>query len=443
MPTRNVQNWSDQVINAQMKNASPDSNSPRSGGLLQSGIIFSIANFLGLLGQAGFTAIIGRQLGRGEFGLVGTTIGFIGLLGLPLLIAQTAVTHYVARFNFSGDDARLQGLLAGCRKFLFHLTLAGSLAAVILVKPLSIFFHFPRTTLMLVALTCVLASLWGSFITALCQGLAWFKRLAFIGVLAVALRILFCWLTTRIWHVAEFAVLASAVMLLANFTLVFWRKDFPRRSDTVISPWTGEFIQFLVVSAACNFGTYCFMQSDLLAAQRYFSGSELGNYTAAGYPARALAWSVAPLLTVLFTHRSGQSHSAALGEQLKLLGLYAVSLIGGAIAIFGLREILVRLIFGGPAPESAEMIGRFVVTMTFVGLLQAIGMWSLASRWIKISVLYGVLGLTYWLALLFFGKSPAHLLDLMPVAAGVSFAVVFCVWLIAMLLHKIEVVEQS
>ena len=101
---------------------------------------------------------------------------------------------------------------------------------------------------MLVALCCVLAGLWGSFAAALCQGLAWFKRLAFIGLFAVILRILFGWLSTKIWHMAELAVLASAVMYLAYLALFFWRKDFPRRTDTVISPWTSEFIQFLVVN---------------------------------------------------------------------------------------------------------------------------------------------------------------------------------------------------
>jgi O-antigen/teichoic acid export membrane protein len=419
-----------------MNDNPPNSNSPRAGRLLQSGIIFSLANFVTLLGQAAFQAIIGRQLDRGEFGLVNSTISFIGLLGLPLLIATTAVTHYIARFNFSGDDARLHGLLAGCRKFLFHLTLVGSITAVILVMPLSNFFHFPRASLMLVALGCVLAGLWGSFVTALCQGLAWFKRLAFIGLLAVALRISFGWLATRIWPLAELAVLASAVMLLANLTLFFWRKEFPRRTDRVISPWTGEFVQFLIVSGACLFGMYCFTASDLLVAQRYFSGLELGNYSAAGLLARALPLSVAPLLTVLFTHRSGQSHGNALREQLKLLGLYAAGLICGAVVIFGLRYFLVKLIFGRPAPESAEMIGRFVTTMVFVGLLQALGMWSLASRWIKLSLLYGGLGLAYWITLLCLGKSPNDLLRVMPATAGIACGILSFFWLITMRRHK-------
>jgi hypothetical protein len=405
------------------------------GSLLQSGLIFTMASFLAGLGNYAFQGIIGRQLGQtsGEYGLVLTTLSFTQLLGLPLAIATTAVTHYIARFNFSGDDARLHGLLAGCRRFLFHLTVAGSIIAIVLVKPLSDFFHFPRTGLMLVALACVLAGLWSSFVTALCQGLAWFKRLALISLLAVILRILFGWMTTRNWQVAELAVLASAVMLLANLVLLFWKKDFPRRTDAALSPWTGEFIQFLVVSAAFVFGNYCLNQSDLLVAQRNnFSGASLSAYSAAGLLARALPMVVAPLLTVLFTHRSGQHHGGAQPEQLKLLGLYALGLIGGAIVLYLLRDFCVRLIFGKPAPEAADMICRFAPTMVFAGLLQALGTWSLASRWIKLALFYGGLGLAYWLTLLLLGKSPADLLRVMPIAAGIAFFILFLVWIPAM-----------
>src|ERR1039458_5965907 len=158
--------------------------------LLQSGIIFAAISLLTTLVPYVFQIIVSRQLGgeTGEYGLVLTTLTFVGFLGLPLAIAAQAVTHYIARFHFSGDDVRLHGLLAGCRRFLFHVTIAGSVIAIILVKPLGDFFHIPRPSLTLIALACVLGGLWSSYVTALCQGLAWFKRLAFIGLLAAILR---------------------------------------------------------------------------------------------------------------------------------------------------------------------------------------------------------------------------------------------------------------
>jgi hypothetical protein len=74
--------------------------------------------------------------------------------------------------------------------------------------------------------------------------------------------------------------------------------------------------------------------------------------------------------------------------------------------------------------------------MVFVGLLQALALWALASRWMKISLLYGALGLGYWLTLLFLGKSPAELLHVMPLAAGTACGMLVFIWLVALRRHK-------
>jgi hypothetical protein len=393
-------------------------------------MILSAASFLAGLGNFAFQAIIGRQLKEsGEYGLVNTTLGYIGLLGLPLAIATTAITHYIARYDFHGDDARLQGLLAGCRKFLFRLTIAGSLLAVVLAKPLSDFLHF-RTTMTFAALACVLAGLWGGLATALCQGLSWFKRLALIGLLGVGIRLAFGGAVVAKYPIAEWAVLASGVAVLSNLILLYWRKEFVRHAEPV-SPWDREFVHFLIVSAALAGGGYCFTQGDLLVAQRFFAKPELDAYTAAGVFARALPMTVAPLLTVLFTNRSTAHTGDALREQLKLLGLYAAGLSCGLIGLLVLKTICLKAI-ARYTPEAAAMIGQLSTAMVFIGLLQALGIWALASRWTKISLLYGGLGLAYWLTLFTLGKSPADLLQVMPFAAGGALALLFTAWLLAM-----------
>jgi hypothetical protein len=407
--------------------------------LWRSGMILTAVSFLAGLGNFAFQAVVGNQLKTsGEFGLMNTTLGFVGLLGLPLAIATTAITHYIARFNFSGDDARLRGLLAGCRKFLFRLTIVGSLLAIFLAKPLSEFLHF-RTGLALAALACALAGLWGGLATALCQGLGWFKRLALIGLLGVGLRLVFGWLVVLKFPAAEWAVLASGVGVLANLVLLFWKKDLARPADPV-SPWNRELVQFFIVATACVVGSYLFLSGDLLVVQRclsqhQFSQAELDAYTSAGVFARALPMTVAPLLIVLFTHRSAVHTGDALREQLKLIGLYAGGLLVGAIGLLVLRTFCLKLL-GRDTPEAAMMIGPLAFTMIFVALLQALAMWALASRWIKIALLYGGLGLAYWVTLLCLGKSPADLLRVMPIMAGLSFGTLFVFWLTAMCRHK-------
>jgi 4-amino-4-deoxy-L-arabinose transferase-like glycosyltransferase len=140
--------------------------------------------------------------------------------------------------------------------------------------------------------------------------------------------------------------------------------------------------------------------------------------------------SVAPLLMVLFTSRSGQRAGGIVAEQLKLFGLSGLALVFGAICLFVLRAFCLKIL-GKYTPQAAEMVGPFAATMVFVGLLQALALWALASRWLKISLLYGALGLAYWLTLLTRGQSPGALLQTMPVAAGVAFGILLLAWLFA------------
>ena len=134
------------MINSQSQTKDKSSGS-RAGNLLQSGIIFTAISFLTLAVHWLFQFIVSPQLGGtdGEYGVVLATIAFVAFLGIPVSIASQAVTHYIARFHFSGDDARLHGLLVGCRKFLFYVTIAGSIIAIVLINRWAITskFHEP------------------------------------------------------------------------------------------------------------------------------------------------------------------------------------------------------------------------------------------------------------------------------------------------------------
>ena len=284
---------------------------------------------------------------------------------------------------------------------------------------------------MLVAVVCVIAGLWGTFATTLCQGMSWFRRLALIGLAAVTLRLAFGGLVTMKFAVAEAAALATAVALLANLAVLFWRRELMWTGHTE-SPWGWDFARYLVSAAACVGGGYCFTQGDLLVAQRYFEGDALGHYTAAALLARALPMVVGPLLTVLFTSRSGHRMGSVVQEQLRLLGLYAGGLLLGAAMLILLREFCVRLLFGVYTPEAAARVGRLAITMLFVGMLQGLGMWALASRWSKVTIVYGLAGVAYWLILLGWGTTRETLLKIMPLTAGLAFAIMLGTWFFSM-----------
>jgi hypothetical protein len=313
------------------------------------------------------------------------------------------------------------------------LTLVGSTLAVIAIIPLGYYFHY-RESLMLATLANTLVGLWVSLATALCQGLSWFKRLAFISFTMMVLRVLFGWFVTLKWPSAETAVLASVFMQLAFLVLFFWRKEL-KLTGTPVSPWNREFIHFFIVSAAIVLGSYFFAKSDLLVAKLYFHDLENDAYNRAELLATSLMLAAGPLLTVLFTSRSGARSGNIVAEQMKLLVLYVVALLSGAGVLYLLRALAVRIMLGKYSPESEVMIGPLAMTMVFVGLLQSLALWALASRWLKLSLLYGVMGLVYWVVLFLVGKTPTALLHTMPIAAAVAFFILLGFWLHTMWKH--------
>lgn len=405
--------------------------------LLQSGIIYSAINFLTALGNLAFQSVLGHHLqNQGDYGNANSAInGFMPLLSLPPQVAIFAVTHYVAHYNAIGDLARLQGLLSGCRKFLLQLTAIGSVIAILAIKPLSSFFHY-STSLMLVTLLSTLVGLWTTLLTALCQGLAWFKRLALVCFGVMLLRVGFGYVVTLHWPSSETAVLASTFGLLAYLILLYWKKELSiGKQAAPMSLWNHEFVLYLIVSTAFVVGNYCFSLSDLLVMQRYFGHADSDAYAAAERLALSLSIAVAPLLTVLFTNRSVEHSADAMRNQLKLLALYAGGLIFGAACLYALRHLCLRVLHND-TPEACEMIQYLVVSMVFVGLLQAVGTWALASRWSRISLTYGALGLGYTALIMTRGNTPARLLHIMPVATAVAFVILFVVWFTAMRRHK-------
>ena len=268
------------------------------------------------------------------------------------------------------------------------------------------------------------------FASALCQGLGWFKRLALFGIVSVLVKVSFVWVVTRQHPVAEMGILAGAVGLLVNFAVFFYWKELFKKGES-ISPWNRDFFRYFAVVSAGVAAQWCFTKGDLLVAQKYF-GPQADTYAGAVKIASGLHLAVGPLLTVLFTARSSERSGRSLKAPLSLLALYAAGLIVGATMLFFTRDLCVRLLRGEYLPETSAMVGPLAITMIFVGLIQALGMWAMASNWVKASFFYGLLGAAYWVTLLVVGRTPAALLKTMPILSAAGFAAMFVVWIVTL-----------
>jgi O-antigen/teichoic acid export membrane protein len=394
--------------------------------LWRSSAVLTAASLVGAAGNYAFQALMGRMLPLAEFGYLNAALSLAGMIMIVVTAASQAVTHHLARHHARDEQQHIADLKTASTAFLFRLTLASSLLAVVFIHPISIFFHVPRAAIAAWVLASILVGLWSALATAWCAGLARFQFLAVCSIASVAMRLATGGLGARVWQTAEIGLLASVTSAFVLVIAVGWRE---RRAFSVrgnISPlWQSDFIRFLVAALAVCAGNFAFTQSDALIAQRSLPGDTLGAYTAAGLFGRAVVMLPLPFLTVFFTARSGQDRSDK--NTVAQLAAYTAFLVIGATVVAIGREHWCRLLLGKPEPIAINLMTKFAIVMIPVGLLQAVSSYLLAARKFAPCLAYGICALIYGAALTHFGRDARQLLTIIGTGATATLITVVTV----------------
>jgi len=387
--------------------------------LWQSSAVLTLASVVGAGGNYLFQAIMGRLLPLSEFGHLNAALGLAGMVSIGVAAASQAVTHYLARHQARDEQERIEELKAASSAFLFRLTIFCSVLAIVFIHPISMFFHVPRATVTVWVLATILVSLWSGLANAWCAGLGQFHFMAVLSIASVAVRIAVGAVGGGGWESAEAGVAASAFCGLTIVLAVLWRdRALVRVRGRLTRLWEPEFLRFLFASLGVCVGNYVFLLSDVVVAQRWLSGSELGAYTAAGLFGRAAVSLPLPILTVFYTARSGQDRSDK--ATLLQLAVYTGLVIAGACAVMLGKGLLCRLLLGRADAEVLFLMDRFALVMIPVGILQAVAFYVLAARRFGAALLYGGCGLLYGAVLTVWGHDAQALLRLIGAGAAVT-----------------------
>jgi O-antigen/teichoic acid export membrane protein len=388
------------------------------------GVLLMMCNLLVAIGNYAFQGLIGRKLSLPEYGYANAAAGAVLLLSLPVMATSNALIHYVARFRASGRRAELHGLVSSTRKWLGFILGGGFLLALLLIRPLTEYCGFPRTSLIAVMVINMVAVLGTVFVAALCTGMGWYARLGFMAVCAVIAKLATVWIATSHLPIAECAIASTAASALVYSVILRWRKEVSGPGKQ-INPWNREFGVFALAALASALGSYGFTQSDVLIAQRNFPPEAVAHFCAAGVFARALLGLTGPLLMVLFATRSAaERQNSGFGGHAVLIGVYLAATSAGAVIITIFSTPLTHSIFGHAEPATAALASRFALLMVIVGAIEVLGNWALASRWFNVVYAQFAISILYVAVGLRFGTNPANLLTVLLVGAVCAFLIV-------------------
>jgi hypothetical protein len=373
----------------------------------------------GLLALLSFAVqiVFRRDLAPGEFGTLNTALGMIGLMTVPLVAVIQSFTHYLGRIHPPEESARVESLRAAA--FLVAETFAwiwGALCLV-LVFLLSSLLDLPRFSLHLFTLMNVLIAL-GSLVSwAVCRDGNQLRLWAWLLATAALARVL---VGTGLAGQEPYAESALAAFLLAGFiTLVPALRSreatAAMRLKACRAIWDRDFLLFVGATFSVLLAIFLFSSADRIVAQSWFGMANNNNmglvnwsvfdaYQTAGLLGRGILWGTQPLLWILFAERSRLTRTTP--ASLTFFWIYLGALLLSAILLGCLAQPLSQLFCGSDFQSTALFVPSFAAVMVPLGLLQALGIFSLASRRYHECFVLGGCAAGYTLLLYLAGRQP-------------------------------------
>jgi len=363
-----------------------------------------------------------RELAPGEFGTLNTALGVIGLMTVPVLALNQAFTHYLARHPAAGPNPRIDSLRDAA--FVVTETFAwiwGGLCLLLVFLVLSP-LDLPRFSLQLFTLANVLIALGGLMSWAVCQGGNRLRLWACLLATSALARVLagagLAW--QEPWAESGLAAFLLAGMILLAPAFRSGETSAATRWKACLAAGDRDFLLCAGATFSVLLALFLFSSADRIVAQSWFGVATNNNmglvnwplfdaYQTAGLLGRALLWGTQPLLWILFAQRSRLDHTTP--ASLTFFWIYLGALLLSAILLGCLAQPLSRFFCGPDFQSTAQLVPSLAVAMVPLGLLQGLGIFSLASRRHHECFVLGGCSVGYILLLYLAGRQP----QLMPV----------------------------
>jgi O-antigen/teichoic acid export membrane protein len=280
----------------------------------------------------GVHPIVSREMPAGEYGVFGTLLTVVTLMGIPSVGLQPVIAQQAAAAVTDVQQRVVASEFRAVWKAIFFIWLAMALVAGIFSKQVLAGLKIQNPAALAATVAICLVSMWMPLVMGLLQGRQDFFWLGWTNILNGAGRLgLIC---VIVWLFHGWAAGAMSAVFLGMMAVVViggwqvrdvWKIEAAR---VQWKKWLGR-----VVPLTLGLGAALFMLcADMIFTQNFFPGSQTPFYLAAGIIGRALVFFTQPLTQVMFPKLA---RSSATGEKSNalVLALGATILAGGAAAI--------------------------------------------------------------------------------------------------------------
>jgi len=382
--------------------------------------------------------ILHRELHPGEFGTLNTALAVIGLMTLPLLALTMAFSFYLKLAHPPEATPRIETLRSASLNAMETFGWIWGALSVLLSFLLLLLLNVPRASLHIFTVVGVLVALGGVLSWASCQERnrlrLWASLLLYAALSRALVGALLGWLEP--WSESGVAALLLAGFITLTPALGIREVKPALRWKACRDACDRDFLLYAGATFSVLLGVFLFTNADRIVAQRWLGiainnnlgivpWATLDSYQTAGLLGRGLLWSTQPLLWILFAHRSPLNRTT--NASMAFFWIYLGALVAGAFLLGFLTRPLCYLFCGPDYQSTALYVPSFAAVMVVLGLLQGVGIFSLASRRYPECFLFSACSIGYTVLLYLAGRQAPSMIAYMFGAGVVSLMIVLFV----------------
>jgi O-antigen/teichoic acid export membrane protein len=287
-----------------------------------------------VLGGAFMYAVhkVAKEMPKSEYGVFGTLLQIINLMGIPAAGLQTVFAQQTASILTPEQRNQVRGTFRAVVKATFLLWLGAMGGAFMLRHQILSTLQIAYPSALWITGLVGLTALWLPIILGLLQGSQNFTYLGWVTFINGVARFgAICVIILLLGGRSPGAMVAVLIGMCVAISLGFWQNLPFWKGPTAPIQWRAWLGGVIPLTLGLGAGVFM-LGADMIFVQSLFDGEQTGFYAAAGMIGRALVFFTVPMTSVMFPK---VVRSAARSEETKVVwqAMAATALMGGSAAL--------------------------------------------------------------------------------------------------------------
>ena len=387
--------------------------------LFKNSAIFFAGSMLANILNYAFHLVVGRMVSIEVYGEIESLVSLINIISIPALTITMIATRYCAEYKANRDKSGTYQIIRYLNRKVFTYGVPVFLLAICLTPLASNFLKIENKLALLIVWLMMFGSFFAAINTGALNGWQKFKNTSIIGILGVAVKLIFGIVFIKIGLELSGVMGSFALGMIASYIaswlflkFIFGRKKHNNEESKAID--LGAIKKYAISLFLGNLAINILGNVDMVIAKSNLDSFDAGWYGGLTIASKTIFFATGVIATVLFSMSAEDKYKNKKSNNLRnALILVGLGSAVGTIIFFIAPGFILSILFGDKYIGAASYLGWFALMVSIFSVNNLIFQYLLSLQ--KTRFIYSLLAVAIigGGAILLFGKSIADILMLM------------------------------